>query len=420
MTSYLPDPIRSTDQAQTGAGRTGFGMAFDQALAATTLDSMLRDWDNARAAWLKKRKSQNTRESYETALSQWLMFIGADPWLVDERYRAAYARALEAGVMIHPDDLPEGMEPTPRLFRLEPWMASSHHVNEWIHWMRGIGKSESTIGQRLAACSSFYQYVIADARMGEDGIERTIFFDRTGRTRSNPFKNNNVDRPEITPFGKALPVPLDEVVAMMTTINTETPTGARAFAFLETCIQTGWRSAEVRRLRWCDIQPNPRHRSEYVVSWHGKGGKEQVEAFPRKAYDAIVHYLKAAGRWPVLDPEQHIWLRMQDGHVHGLGLEPMRPYISGSQGNAILRSCLRRGLIKRLGYTSQAAAEEARKYHLHSLRHSHAQRYLELYENDLYGLQLRLHHSNPNTTRIYAESDALKRIAPAKQLDFGY
>jgi len=44
---------------------------------------------------------------------------------------------------------------------------------------------------------------------------------------------------------------------------------------------------------------------------------------------------------------------------------------------------------------------------------------MDLY-NDVYGLQKRMHHSNFNTTRIYAESDALKRIAPAQQLDFGY
>lgn len=414
MSQQLPSTYHTTD------ARLTFGHAFEQALSATTLDSMLRDWDAARAAWLKKRKSQNTRDSYATALSQWLMFIGADPWLVDDRYRPAYSRAIAAGVLIHPDDLPPDTHPTPRPFQLQPWMASSHHVNEWIHWMRQLGKSDSTIGQRLAAVSSFYAHVIADARMGDDGIERTIFFDRTGRTRSNPFRNNNIDRPEITPFGKASPVPLSLIAAMMTSINTATLTGARNFAFLETCIQTGWRSAEVRSLRWSDIQPNPRHRGEYIVAWRGKGAKEQVEAFPRKAYDAIIHYLKLAARWPVLDPSQAIWQRLQAGHEHGLEIHAQRDYISGAQANAILRAALRRGMIKRLGYTKDTADQESQKYHIHSLRHTHAQRYLELYDNDLYGLQLRLHHKNPNTTRIYAESDAMKRIAPAKQLDFGY
>lgn len=415
----LPDPHHNpATDAGPDTRRAGFGAAFEQALATTTLDSMLRDWDNARVAWLKKRKSQNTRDSYETALSQWYMFIGADPWLVDERYRAPYARALEAGALIHPDDLPPGVEPTPRQFRTQPWMVSSFHVNEWISWMTTLDKAVATIGQRLAAVSSFYEHVIHDSRIDEQGIERTIFYDRTGRTRSNPFKNNNVERPEITPFGKAAPVPLEMITAMMTSINTDTPTGARAFAFLETCIQTGWRSAEVRRLRWSDIQQNPMYRNEWVVRWAGKGGKEQLEAFPRKAYDAIIHYLKISGRWPVLDPDQHIWARMQDGHTVGLGIESDKPYISGSQGNAILRSTLRRGLIK-MGYTKEAAAKECRKHHLHCLRHSHAQRYMDLY-NDVYGLQKRMHHSNFNTTRIYAESDTLKRIAPAQQLDFGY
>ncbi|MDV7395861.1 hypothetical protein RZS08_31005, partial [Arthrospira platensis SPKY1] len=64
--------------------------------------------------------------------------------------------------------------------------------------MANLGKAQATIGQRLAAVSSFYEHIIHDSRIDTEGIERTIFYDRTGRTRANPFKNNNVERPEIT------------------------------------------------------------------------------------------------------------------------------------------------------------------------------------------------------------------------------
>lgn len=416
----LPSPDPEVDQAQSNA-RASFGAALEQAHASYTFHSMLQAWDQARVDWLKRCKSPNTRESYKTGVNQFLQFIGADPWLVLAEHRDAYRRSLEAGVLFHPDDQPGAdAEPITRTFQVNPWQVSSHHVNEFIHFLRGLGKSESTIGQRLAACSSFYEHVIHDIRLDGEGVERSIFFDRTGRTRFNPFKALNVQRPEVKQFGRAISIPVPMITAMMLSLNTGCLTGARNFALLETYIQTGWRSAEVRHLRWGDIKPNPRHRSEYIVAWRGKGDKEQTEAFPRKAYDAIVNYLKIAGRWPVLDPAQPIFARIQNGHITGFGLEAAEDCISSSQANVILRGCLRRGLIKLAGMSKEEATAEAKKYHIHCLRHSHAQRYLEQYGNDLYGLQLRLHHSNPNTTRIYAESDMMKRIEPAKQLDFGY
>lgn len=417
---YLPNPDDPlTDQAQAGA-RASFGAAFDQAITVHTLDTMLQAWDSARIDWLKRCRSKNTRDSYQTGLNQFYMFIGANPWLVVGEYREAYTRSLQAGVMIHPDDQPEGADPSPvRSFQINPWLVSPYHVNEFIHFLKSLGKSDATIGQRLAACSSLYEHVINDVRLDDQGIERSIFYDRIGRTRHNPFKSNLIQRPEVKQFGRAHSVPVPVITAMMITINCSTLTGARNFALLETFIQTGWRSAEVRQLRWSDIKANPRHRGEFTVHWHGKGDKEQTEAFSRKAYDAIVNYLKLAGRWPVVDASAPIFSRIQNGQG-GLGITANEPWISSSQANSVLRNCLRRGLVKFAGMSKAEAEVEAHKYHIHCLRHSHAQRYLEQYGNDLYGLQLRLHHSNPNTTRIYAESDVLKRVEPAKQLDFGY
>lgn len=412
MTSTLPASNTSTAIA-------AFGAAFEQAISLRTHDDMLRAWDAARTAWLRNRKNANTRGGYATALNQFWMFVGVDPWLIEAQHRAAYARALASGVMVHADDLPPGQSVTPRLHQVQPWQVSPNHVNDFGHWLGTLGKSDATIGHRLAACSSFYDHVIRDVRMDDTGVEHTIYFDRTGRTRANPFKSGNVERPEITPFGNARPVPLELITAMMLSINTSTPTGARAFALLETLIQTGWRNEEVRRLRWSDLRPNPHHRGEYIAAWAGKGGKSQEEAFPRKAFDAIVNYLKTAGRWPVLEPDSHIFERLQNGHAAGFGIEAKKPYISGGQANAVLRGALVRGMVKRLGYSQEAAQAEARKHHVHGLRHASAQRYMEEF-NDAYGLQKRLHHANFNTTRIYAESGAVQRVKPAQQLDFGY
>lgn len=419
MLHQIPGPtLQSPDLDDSFDPREAFGDAFDRAIATYTVDAMLQAWAAARVDWLKRCRSDNTRASYKTALNQFFMFIGVSPWLIEDDYRPAYTRSLEAGCYIDPADLPPGVEPTPRAFQINPWEVSGHHVNQFVEFLASLGKTDSTVGQRLAAGSSFYKHVISDARLGPDGVERTLFFDRSGRTRANPFQTNNVQRPEVKAFGRAHPVPVPMIYAMMTGINTATVTGARNFALLESIIQTGWRSQEIRQLRWGDIKANPRHRGEYIVAWSGKGDKSQTEPFPRKAYDAIEHFLKLAGRWPA-DPGAYVFARLQDGHSRGLKIDATEPYISGGQANAIMRGALRRGLIK-AGYSKDEAAAEAARYHVHCLRHSHAQRYLEEYDNDLYGLQLRLHHSNSNTTRIYAESDAIKRVPPAKQLNFGY
>ena len=416
QTHPTPQPLDPTTQAP---GSDAFGAAFEQAFNIMAIDGRLQQWEGARIAWLNRCRSENTRSSYETGLNQFYMFAGVSPWLVVDMHRDAYSHSLETGLLLASDDLPPGVEPQPRPFQINPWQVSAHHINQFILWLAHLGKSDATIGQRLAACSSFYQHVINDVRIGGDGVERTLFVDATGRTRANPFKTLNINRPEVKQFGKARAIPVRHVAAMMTSINTATLTGARNFAFLETLIQTGWRSTEVRQIVWGDIKANPRHRGEYIVAWRGKGDKNQIEAFPRKAYDAIEHYLKLAGRWPVVEHDRPLFDRLQEGQQR-LGIQAAANYISSSQANSILRRCLRRGLIKKLGYTPDEAATEVKLYHIHCIRHSHAGRYLEEYGDDLYGLQKRLHHSNPNTTLIYANSDAIKKVAPARQLDFGY
>lgn len=418
QTQTQPDP-RTTQPPDPSPQAPGFGAAFEQAVNLMTVDNRLRAWDSARIAWLNRCRSENTRSSYETGLNQFYMFVGVNPWLIVDQHRDAYSLSLETGLLLSAADLPAGVDPQPRPFSINPWQVASHHINQFIIWLGHLGKSDATIGQRLAACSSFYQHVINDVRISNDGFEQTLFIDAGGRTRANPFKTININRPEVKQFGKARAIPVRHVAAMMTSINTATVGGARNFAFLETLIQTGWRSTEVRQIVWGDLKPNPRHRGEYIVAWRGKGDKSQIEAFPRKAYDAIEHYLKLAGRWPVVEHDRPLFDRLQDGHQR-LGIQATSDYISSSQANSILRRCLRRGLVKKLGYTPAEADAEAKLYHIHCIRHSHAGRYLEEYGDDLYGLQKRLHHSNPNTTLIYANSDAIKKVAPAQQLDFGY
>ena len=79
-------------------------------------------WEQAKERWLETKAAKsgrtNTRKTYEVACRQ---FFG-------------YCQRA-------------------------PWQISNGIVQEWVAWMRSEGLAESTIGLKLAALSSLYQFV---------------------------------------------------------------------------------------------------------------------------------------------------------------------------------------------------------------------------------------------------------------------
>jgi integrase len=343
-------------------------------------------WAEQRDKWLqaKAKKSLATHRAYADATNRFQTFTGLDWWLI-----------------------------------------TADHVRAWQTDMEAAGLSPATVNQRLSAVSSFYSWVIREQKLGADGVERSLFFDAHGRTRSNPFRANNLERTRPAPLSPAAPLPPEVLSHLVADINVATLIGARDAALLRTFLLTGWRNEEVLQLRWRDIRPNDRYPDEYLVEWSGKGGKADTEAFPAACYHSIIAYLKLAGRWlpghPAdIQPADYIWRPLHDhgtANFRNIGDRPLAAnrHISAGQANNILRKHLRRAL-RTAGRTAAEAEAEAAHYHIHCLRHTFAYTAYHDCKIDLLAVSKLLHHSNIAITQRYLDHLKQPRDAHSKAI----
>ena len=167
------------------------------------------EWIEAYQAWLesKRRRSggANTAKTYETAWKQFFRWSQVKPW-----------------------------EVTPQL--AERWTVFLAHEGREIKdrnngtIIRRQPLSDSSINLKLAALSSFYNFV-------QKG------YDLWPANRRNPF--DGVERNKISPYGRAKYPTADEAKALLAAINPDTLTGKRDFALLFTILVTCRRSSEV-------------------------------------------------------------------------------------------------------------------------------------------------------------------------------
>lgn len=357
-------------------GQADFGRQF--ALAGASADrqrrlawqTLIDDWVEAKAA---RSKSASTRSNYREALRRWQHYL-ATQFVGDE------GRTV-------------GM-----------WEVDSSHVRGWQAALRERGLREATVNHQLSCVSSFYSYVIAEKRMVQ-GVEIDLFVDRLGRARSNPFKTGNIERGRVSSYERARPLTLDEYGRLLDHLeaNADSPGGARNLALILTYLHTGWRSAELLRMRWGDIRPSKAMAGQYVFAWRGKGAKAQDDPLPVDCYHAIVGYLKRSGRWTPGAPgreggladDAFVWLPVSTpdmtGLRHGPSVDEERP-ITEKSALRVLRSALR-----------QAGIKNADLFRVHDLRHTHAALLLQSGQN-LATIQARLHHSSLATTGIYVKA----------------
>lgn len=327
--------------------------------------AMLDLWLKLRRQWLALQTSTATQKTYDTASRQWLDFLHADA--------------------------------------VRPWEATAAHVRAWQAALEADGKSPATVAARLAACSSFYRFVIAEVHI-VDGVERTAFFDRAGRTRANPFLAGNTKRPKVTPYGKARvlsPLDLNRLFSYLLQ-RQDTIIGSRNFALLLAHFLTGCRGSEICRLTWGDIRPSRSQAGGWVFAWRGKGDKREDTPLPVRVYAAIHQHLLLSGRDPgTLADDAPIFVPLVTSGLRNFAVGPdaAATAITERQVQRIFQSCLRRSGVA--GWKS---------YRIHDLRHSFAHMHYGQFK-DLEALRGLLHHSNLATTGIYVRTldDAVDR-----------
>lgn len=226
------------------------------------------------------------------------------------------------------------------------------------------GHAKKSIARSLATLKSFFRYL-----------------HRTHILPHNPAVN------VVTPrLGRSLPQYLDEdsASALMDQPDRSTPVGARDAAILEMFYSTGIRLSELIDLRLDDVDF-----SASTVKVTGKGAKQRIVPFGRRAAQALHHYLA---------------VRKELGKK-GSDLLPVNVFVSVSGKKMNPRSVY--GLVR----TYISKVSEVQKKSPHILRHSFATHLLNR-GADLRAVKELLGHESLSTTQVYTHVsiDRLKKV----------
>ena len=155
-----------------------------------------------------------------------------------------------------------------QFFTLHDWVCPEDvnvaHVAAWKKRMKTEGKSDATIQARLAALTSYFNFLMLPHGATTEPL-----------VRANPAMAITRDDVRVTPFGRSHILDWDKFKRIL-------------FAY------TGRRRSEVANLRIGDLHMEG---SERWYKAMVKGHKEQKFQLPEVVYDALIAYWKAAGRW---------------------------------------------------------------------------------------------------------------------------
>jgi len=229
-------------------------------------------------------------------------------------------------------------------------------VRAFVAHMSRSGLEKTSIARKLSAVRSFLRFAVRD-----------------GRIEFNPAEA--IASPRV---GRALPrtLTVDEMFNLLDRIQDEDPISLRDRSMLELLYATGLRVSELVSLDLNDVDL-----SGMVVRVLGKGNKERLVPFGRKAADSLGSWLDASKR-----------LRSRGNDTVALFLNV--------RGGRLTDRSVRRVLDKRL----REAAIHAR-ISPHVLRHSFATHLLGA-GADLRAIQELLGHSSLSTTQRYTHVSA--------------
>jgi len=310
-----------------------------------------------------------------------------DAWLESKRRKSGSASTVRA----YQSDWTQFFTYTGKA----PWNISSRDADEWVQALQQQGAGQSSINRKLAALSSFYQFVIDKYTfIGRDQIERTIYIDSHGNPRHNPFRKP--ERFKVDQYNHSSPMSVETVKKVLKAINTKSLLGSRDYALIVTYIYTGRRSSEIANLRWEDIDVD-QVKGRYYYTWLGKGAKGRTDELPAPAYHAIVNFLRVNGRLDTIGPKDYIFQAVFSDRAQRL--PNVRSDASALAGNRPISGSMINRIVKRHFVKAGVPADSI---HTHTLRHTAAHlRYRDGQGQDLLEISRFLNHSSVAITQIY-------------------
>ncbi|MBA3242042.1 MAG: tyrosine-type recombinase/integrase [Acidobacteria bacterium] len=257
-----------------------------------------------------------------------------------------------------------------------PAEVTPENVSDWRQQMEGRGLKPATVYARISRVSAFYRWLMRDPQLSEF-------------IRSNPAAQARprYPRPYQSESTKAL---TDEemnclLVVVRELAEASSVVGKRDYALLLFYFLTGLRRSEVIGLRGKDLEFKE---GTLVIKYRRKGGKFTArEVSEPSAYEALLDYLKAAGRGNVLGTDRPLWTR------HDRAGRPGAPLTS-------------RAFVENLKEYAKDA--DLSHIHLHQTRHTYA-RIVAEETGSFLEAQEALDHENAATTRVYVQRITVKK-----------
>jgi integrase/recombinase XerC len=238
-------------------------------------------------------------------------------------------------------------------------------IREFMAGLYSKKKKKTSIARKLATLRSFFKYLCREQ-----------------------IVDLNPARLVATPkLEKKLPkyLSVEEIIRFIETPDTDTVLGKRDRAILELLYASGMRVSELVNLNLADV--DFKNRSLWV---RGKGRKERVVPFGRKALEALEVYLTVRGQ---------LLVEAIDGEPDALAL------FLNYQGTRITTRSVGRLIDK----YAKMCADVNPDVSPHSLRHSFATHLLNA-GADLRAIQELLGHARLTTTQVYTHVSAEKLI----------
>jgi integrase/recombinase XerD len=151
-------------------------------------------------------------------------------------------------------------------FSKKPMDVTQAKIREFINFINENGMSASSQARALSGIKSFFKYLLIHDKIDKD-------------------PSAMIETPKI---GRKLPVALspDEINNLVNAVELGSETGYRNKAILEVLYSCGIRVSELVGLRLTDV-----HFTENFIKVQGKGNKERLIPFGKKAKDAIQAYI---------------------------------------------------------------------------------------------------------------------------------